>query len=94
MKSKDIQMAYKALKAFADMFGPLDNVGGGTLVAPEIKIQLFKDAQEAVKGFPQDMFNRWQKSLADKQLPPDIMAPNGGGNLVSPSLSPYPPSID
>jgi hypothetical protein len=40
-----------ALAAFAAIFDDLSAVGGGTLVRPEIKAQLFKDAQRIVKEF-------------------------------------------
>lgn len=39
-----------ALRPFAELLpGSLDNVGGGTLVAPTITVQLVKDARGLVK---------------------------------------------
>lgn len=41
---------YKALEVFTVLIDePLDNVGGGTLIAPTIKVQAFKDAHAALK---------------------------------------------
>jgi hypothetical protein len=38
-----------ALQPFADLLpGSLENVGGGTLVSPTIKVQLIKDARAAL----------------------------------------------
>lgn len=38
-----------ALKPFAELLpGNLDVVGGGTLVAPEVRVQWIKDAREAI----------------------------------------------
>ena len=50
------ELAYRApkmaaaLQPFADLiFGGLDDVGGGTLVAPTIRVQMVKDARAALK---------------------------------------------
>ena len=40
----------EALRPFADLLaGDLDGVGGGTLVAPSMRVQLVKDARAALK---------------------------------------------
>jgi hypothetical protein len=42
-----------ALKPFAEVFdGDLGQIGGGTLVSPQLKAQLFKDAKRALNPTP------------------------------------------
>lgn len=38
----------EALKPFAEFHETLDGIGGGTIVSPEFKLQVFKDAKQAL----------------------------------------------
>lgn len=46
----EIRMLRDALQPLADLLdGDLENVGGGTLIAPTIKVQIVKDAKNALR---------------------------------------------